>query len=58
MQAVIADIRHTHRAEGLDRDRLLQTFLDLVAIDSPTGGEEEIGKDLEVRFGELLAERE
>ena len=40
-------------AEGVDRDRLLQTFLDLVAIDSPTGHEEEIGKDLEARFAEL-----
>ena len=37
----------------VDRDRLLRTFLDLVAIDSPTGHEEEIGKDLEARFGEL-----
>ena len=37
----------------MDRDRLLRTFLDLVAIDSPTGHEEEIGKDLEARFGEL-----
>ena len=41
------------RAEAVDRDRLLRTFLDLVAIDSPTGHEEEIGKDLEARFGEL-----
>ena len=30
-----------------------QTFLELVAIDSPTGHEEEIGKDLEARFEEL-----
>ena len=31
----------------MDRDRLLRTFLELVAIDSPTGHEEAIGKDLE-----------
>ena len=37
----------------MDRDRLLRTFLDLVAIDSPTGHEEEIGKDLEARFEAL-----
>jgi tripeptide aminopeptidase len=43
----------SERAEGVDRDRLLRTFLDLVAIDSPTGHEEEIGKDLEARFDEL-----
>ena len=43
----------TDRGESVDRDRLLQTFLDLVAIDSPTGHEEEIGKDLEARFEEL-----
>ncbi len=41
------------RAEAVDRDRLLRTFLDLVAIDSPTGHEEEIGKDLEARFEAL-----
>jgi hypothetical protein len=36
----------------VNRDRLLQTFLDLVAIDSPTGHEEEIGHVLERLFGE------
>ena len=41
------------RTESVDRARLLRTFLDLVAIDSPTGHEEEIGKDLEARFGVL-----
>ena len=40
-------------AEAVDRDRLLQTFLELVAVDSPTGHEEEIGKALEVRFADL-----
>ena len=37
-------------AETVDGDRLVQTFLDLVAIDSPTGHEEEIGKELAARF--------
>jgi tripeptide aminopeptidase len=37
-------------ADAVDRDRLVQTFLDLVAIDSPTGHEEEIGKELAARF--------
>jgi tripeptide aminopeptidase len=37
----------------VDRDRLLRTFLELVAIDSPTGHEEAIGKELESRFGRL-----
>ena len=37
-------------AEAVDRDRLVQTFLDLVAIDSPTGDEERIGKELAARF--------
>jgi tripeptide aminopeptidase len=37
----------------VDGDRLLKTFLDLVAIDSPTGHEEAIGKELEKRFGAL-----
>ena len=46
-------MQDTHPARGVDRDRLLRTFLDLVAIDSPTGHEEEIGKNLEARFGEL-----
>ena len=30
----------------VNRDRLLSTFLDLVAVDSPTGHEEEIGRVL------------
>lgn len=38
---------------GVDRERLLRTFLDLVAIDSPTGQEEAIGLDLEARFTDL-----
>ena len=37
-------------AEEVDRDRLVATFLDLVSIDSPTGHEEEIGKELAARF--------
>ena len=41
------------RAVAVDRDRLLRTFLELVAIDSPTGHEEEIGNVLEARFREL-----
>ena len=35
---------------SVDRDRLLKTFLDLVAVDSPTGHEEEIGRLVEARF--------
>ena len=38
---------------SVDRDRLLQTFLDLVAVDSPSGHEHAIGEVLEARFGEL-----
>lgn len=38
---------------SVDRDRLLRTFLDLVAVDSPSGHEQVIGDLLEVRFGEL-----
>ena len=38
---------------SVDRDRLLQTFLDLVAVDSPSGHEQAIGDVLEARFGEL-----
>jgi tripeptide aminopeptidase len=41
------------RGAAVDRERLLRTFLDLVAIDSPTGHEEAIGKELEARFGRL-----
>jgi tripeptide aminopeptidase len=40
-------------ATGVDRDRLLRTFLDLVAVDSPTGHEAEIGRVLDARFREL-----
>ena len=40
----------------VDRDRLLQTFLDLVAVDSPSGHEQAIGEVLEARFGELGCE--
>ena len=42
--------------DGVDRDRLLQTFLDLVAVDSPSGHERAIGDVLEARFGELGCE--
>jgi tripeptide aminopeptidase len=37
-------------AAAVDRDRLVRTFLELVAIDSPTGHEERIGEELERRF--------
>jgi tripeptide aminopeptidase len=41
------------QAVGVDSERLLRTFLDLVAVDSPTGHEREIGLVLEARFREL-----
>jgi tripeptide aminopeptidase len=44
---------HTLLAEEVDRDRLVETFLELVAVDSPTGHEEEIGRELIKRFTEL-----
>jgi tripeptide aminopeptidase len=34
----------------IDTPRLLHTFLELVAVDSPTGHEQQIGKELERRF--------
>ena len=34
----------------IDRDRLVQTFLDLVAIDSPSGDEDAIARELEQRL--------
>ena len=37
----------------VNRDRLVTTFLDLVAIDSPTGHEEAIGHYLKSRFEDL-----
>ena len=40
-------------ADGVDRDRLVETFLQLVAIDSPTGHEKEIGRELSRRFSDL-----
>lgn len=40
-------------AGAVDRDRLLATFLGLVAVDSPTGHEESIGRVLEERYREL-----
>ena len=40
----------------VDGDRLLKNFLDLVAIDSPTGQEGAIGKELEGRFKTLGCE--
>ena len=36
--------------DAVDRDRLVRTFLELVAIGSPTGHEERIGEELERRF--------
>jgi tripeptide aminopeptidase len=41
------------KADAVDEQRLLKTFLDLVAIDSPTGHEEAIGADLKRRFTDL-----
>jgi tripeptide aminopeptidase len=41
------------QAPTVDEARLVRTFLDLVAIDSPSGHEGEIGRDLETRFGTL-----
>jgi hypothetical protein len=40
-------------ADAVDRDRLVETFLELVAIDSPTGHEENIGRELADRLGRL-----
>ena len=40
-------------AGAVDRERLVATFLELVAVDSPTGHEEEIGTVLEARYREL-----
>ena len=40
-------------ADQVDTDRLVKTFLDLVAVDSPTGHEEEIGRELIKRFSDL-----
>ena len=39
--------------EAVDRDRLVATFLELVAIDSPTGHEQAIAQDLQGRFAGL-----
>jgi tripeptide aminopeptidase len=41
------------RADSVVEQRLLDTFLALVAIDSPTGHEEAIGAELEKRFSAL-----
>ena len=41
------------RTAEVDRDRLLNTFLELVAVDSPTGHEQEIGEVLVARFSAL-----
>ena len=41
------------KADAVDRERLLKAFLDLVAIDSPTGHEEAIGVELKRRFSDL-----
>lgn len=43
----------TGLAQDVDQGRLLRTFLDLVSIDSPTGHEEAIGRELTSRFEEL-----
>ena len=43
----------TGLAREVDRDRLLRMFLELVAIDSPTGHEEAIGQELISRFEAL-----
>lgn len=43
----------TMLAEQVDADRLVETFLELVAIDSPTGHEEQIGRELTKRFTDL-----
>jgi tripeptide aminopeptidase len=40
-------------ADQVDTDRLVNTFLELVAVDSPTGHEEEIGRELISRFTDL-----
>jgi tripeptide aminopeptidase len=40
-------------AQAVEPERLIRTFLELVAVDSPTGHEEAIGLELEARFGEL-----
>jgi len=45
--------KYTLLADEVDRDRLVETFLELVAVDSPTGHEEEIGRELIKRFTEL-----
>ncbi len=39
--------------DQVDPDRLVKTFLELVAVDSPTGHEEEIGRELTKRFSDL-----
>ncbi|GAA3821052.1 M20/M25/M40 family metallo-hydrolase [Cellulomonas soli] len=39
--------------DAVDRDRLLRTFLELVAVDSPTGQEREVAELLERRFADL-----
>jgi tripeptide aminopeptidase len=40
-------------ADAVDRDRLVATLLELIAIDSPTGHEEKIGRELSGRLSEL-----
>jgi tripeptide aminopeptidase len=40
-------------AAAVDGDRVLATMLELIAIDSPTGHEEEIGAELERRLTDL-----
>ena len=43
-------------ADAVDRDRLLATLLELVAIDSPTGDEQHIGGVLTARVDDMVAE--
>jgi tripeptide aminopeptidase len=37
----------------INRDRILQAFLELIAIDSPSGEEDEVAADLERRLKAL-----
>jgi tripeptide aminopeptidase len=56
LRTLVAQIgihKYTLLADEVDRDRLVETFLELVAVDSPTGHEEEIGRELIKRFTEL-----
>lgn len=39
--------------DAVSRDRMLKTFMDLVVIDSPSGQEEAIGRELSKRLRDL-----